>query len=67
MGFKILVSFLILALVLMSCSSINFIDQPDYSKRDYHEFNSYGSEYSSIIYLLDDSEIKTEYVFAKDS
>ncbi len=67
MDLKFFVSFLMLTLFLTSCSTINFIEQPDYSQRDYHEFNSYGSEYSSTIYLLDDSEIKTDYVFAKDS
>ena len=67
MGFKLQVSFLIITIFLTSCSTINFIEQPDYSQRDYQVFNRYGSEYSSTIYLLDESEIKTDYVFAKDS
>ena len=67
MGFKLFVLFLILTIFLTSCSTINFIEQPDYSQRDYQVFNRYGSEYSSTIYLLDESEIKTDYVFAKDS
>ncbi len=65
MGFKILVSILLLSILFLGCSSVNFVDQPDYSRRNYKTFNQLGSKHKSTIYFLNGKQIETSYVFAK--
>lgn len=65
MGFKVLVMVLILSFISMSCSTINFNKNVEYSDRDYRKLNSLGAEYSSIIYLLNGKTIRSKLVKAK--
>ncbi len=67
MGYKALVFILIISLLFMGCSAVNYSNQPNYSERDYRVFNRYGLKYNSHIYFLDGKVIATNYVNATDS
>ena len=65
MGYKISIFILIISVLSIGCSAVNFSNQPNYSERDYRLFNKLGSQYSSTIYFLNGDTIKTNYLFAK--
>ncbi len=66
MGYKALLFILIISLLSISCSAINYSNQPNNSKRDYNTFNRLGAKHSSKIILMNGKEIETKYVFVEN-
>jgi len=52
--------------MLIQCTAVNYSSEPNFSNRDYSTFNRLGKKYSSTIFLLKGSEIKTNYIYAKN-
>lgn len=67
MGYKSLIFILIISILSISCSTVNYSTQQDISSRNYSVFNRFGSKYTSIIQLLNGTEVITNYVKATDS
>ncbi len=65
MYFKPLVIILIFAMLSVSCSTINFATEPDFTKRDYSKFNYYLAKNSSKIILLNEEELSVHYANVK--
>ena len=65
MGYKALLFILIISLLSISCSAINYSNQPNNSERDYSTFNRLGAKHSSKIILLDDEIFATNFVRAE--
>lgn len=65
MGYKALLFILIISLLSISCSAINYSNQPNNSDRDYSTFNRLGAKHSSKIILLDDEIFATNFVRAE--
>jgi hypothetical protein len=63
MGFKSLIMILIISILSISCSTVNFTSQPDVTTRDYSRLNYLGSKHNSKIFLLDGEDISTKYIF----
>jgi len=66
MGYKTLVLILIISLLSISCSAVNYSTQPNYSERDYSEFNKIGQKHRATILLLNGNEITTNFVSAEN-
>ena len=65
MGYKTLISLLIISIIFMNCTAIDYSVQNDFKLRNYDMFNYNASLHSSKIFLLNGKIIKTDFISAK--
>ena len=63
---KIILAILISVIFFGGCSTINYVNSPGESKKDYSLINNLGARNSSHIILIDKRELWRDYIQVKD-